>query len=197
MTRDNLLEPKSPHRCWPKDYRQYDSQRFRRRSIYRHHWSSFERGTGWLGRFFGRKRFLITCIGIFTIASALCGLASSLGLLILARVLQGIGGGPLQPIAQAVLLESFPLEKRGSAMSVYAIGVVVAPILGPTLGGWLTDNYSWRWVFYINIPIGILAVILCSLLLEDPPYLKDARPGRIDFIGFALLTIWIGCGRAR
>src|SRR3984957_2744953 len=149
--------------------------------------------TGWLGRFFGRKRFLITCIGIFTIASALCGLASSLGLLILARVLQGIGGGALQPIAQAVLLESFSLEKRGSAMSVYAIGVVVAPILGPTLGGWLTDNYSWRWVFYINIPIGILAVILCSLLLEDPPYLKDARPGRIDFVGFALLTIWSGC----
>jgi DHA2 family multidrug resistance protein len=149
--------------------------------------------TGWLGRFFGRKRFLIACIGIFTIASALCGLASSLGWLILARILQGVGGGALQPIAQAVLLESFPAEKRGSAMSVYAIGVVVAPILGPTLGGWLTDNYSWRWVFYINIPIGILAVILCSLLLEDPPYLKDARPGRIDFTGFALLTIWIGC----
>jgi MFS transporter, DHA2 family, multidrug resistance protein len=149
--------------------------------------------TGWLGRFFGRKRFLIACIGIFTIASALCGLASSLGWLILARILQGAGGGALQPIAQAVLLESFPAEKRGSAMSVYAIGVVVAPILGPTLGGWLTDNYSWRWVFYINIPIGILAVILCSLLLEDPPYLKDARPGRIDFTGFALLTIWIGC----
>jgi MFS transporter, DHA2 family, multidrug resistance protein len=149
--------------------------------------------TGWLGRFFGRKRFLIACIGIFTIASALCGLASSLGWLILARILQGVGGGALQPIAQAVLLESFPPEKRGSAMSVYAIGVVVAPILGPTLGGWLTDNYSWRWVFYINIPIGILAVILCSLLLEDPHYLKDARPGRIDFTGFALLTIWIGC----
>ena len=149
--------------------------------------------TGWLGRFFGRKRFLITCIGIFTVASALCGLASSLGLLILARIVQGAGGGALQPIAQAVLLESFPREKRGAAMSVYAIGVVVAPILGPTLGGWLTDDYSWRWVFYINIPIGILAVILCSLLLHDPPYLKEARPGRIDFTGFALLTIWIGC----
>jgi MFS transporter, DHA2 family, multidrug resistance protein len=149
--------------------------------------------TGWLGRFFGRKRFLITCIVIFTVASALCGLASTLGFLILARILQGIGGGALQPIAQAVLLESFPAEKRGSAMSVYAIGVVVAPILGPTLGGWLTDNYSWRWAFYINIPIGILAVILCSLLLEDPPHLKNARPGRIDFIGFGLLTIWIGC----
>ncbi len=149
--------------------------------------------TGWLGRFFGRKRFLITCIGIFTVASAMCGLASSLGLLILARVVQGAGGGALQPIAQAVLLESFPREKRGAAMSVYAIGVVVAPILGPTVGGWLTDDYSWRWVFYINIPIGILAVILCSLLLVDPPYLKEARPGRIDFTGFALLTIWIGC----
>src|SRR4029077_1724786 len=149
--------------------------------------------TGWLGRYFGRKRFLLACIGIFTVASAWCGLATSLGMLILARILQGAGGGALQPIAQAVLLESFPPEKRGAAMSVYAIGVVVAPILGPTLGGWLTDNYSWRWVFYINIPIGILAVILCSLLLEDPPYLKDARPGRIDFIGFALLTIWIGC----
>ena len=149
--------------------------------------------TGWLGRFFGRKRFLITCIVIFTISSALCGLASSLGMLILARVIQGAGGGALQPIAQAVLLESFPREKRGSAMSVYAIGVVVAPILGPTIGGWLTDNYSWRWVFYINIPIGILAVILCSILLEDPAYLKNTRPGRIDFVGFALLAIWIGC----
>jgi MFS transporter, DHA2 family, multidrug resistance protein len=114
-------------------------------------------------------------------------------MLILARVVQGAGGGALQPIAQAVLLESFPREKRGSAMSVYAIGVVVAPILGPTIGGWLTDNYSWRWVFYINIPIGILAVILCSILLEDPAYLKDTRPGRIDFVGFALLTVWIGC----
>jgi DHA2 family multidrug resistance protein len=149
--------------------------------------------TGWLSRFFGRKRFLITCIVIFTISSALCGLASSLGMLILARIVQGIGGGALQPIAQAVLLESFPPEKRGSAMSVYAIGVVVAPILGPTIGGWLTDNYSWRWVFYINIPIGILAVILCSILLEDPSYLKGARPGRIDFIGFGLLIVWIGC----
>jgi DHA2 family multidrug resistance protein len=149
--------------------------------------------TGWLGRFFGRKRFLIVCIGIFTVASAMCGLASSLGLLILARIVQGAGGGALQPIAQAVLLESFPREKRGAAMSVYAIGVVVAPILGPTVGGWLTDSYSWRWAFYINIPIGILSIILCSLLLQDPPYLKEERRGRIDFIGLILLTIWIGC----
>jgi MFS transporter, DHA2 family, multidrug resistance protein len=149
--------------------------------------------TGWLSRFFGRKRFLITCIVIFTVSSALCGLATSLGMLIVARIVQGVGGGALQPIAQAVLLESFPREKRGQAMSVYAIGVVVAPILGPTIGGWLTDNYSWRWVFYINIPIGILAVILCSILLEDPAYLKGARPGKIDFIGFGLLIVWIGC----
>jgi MFS transporter, DHA2 family, multidrug resistance protein len=149
--------------------------------------------TGWLGRFFGRKRFLIVCIGIFTLASALCGLANSLGFLIVARILQGVGGGALQPIAQAVLLESFPIEKRGSAMSVYAIGVVVAPILGPTLGGWITDNYSWRWIFYINLPIGILAIFLCSIFLEDPPYLKTTRLGRIDFVGFGLLIIWIAC----
>jgi DHA2 family multidrug resistance protein len=149
--------------------------------------------TGWLGRFFGRKRFLITCIIIFTIASALCGMADTLGFLIVARILQGAGGGALQPIAQAVLLESFPREKRGAAMSVYAMGIVVAPILGPTLGGWLTDNYSWRWVFYINLPIGVLAVFLCYLFLEDPPYLKEMKAGKIDFIGFGLLTVWIGC----
>jgi MFS transporter, DHA2 family, multidrug resistance protein len=149
--------------------------------------------TGWLGRFFGRRRFLITCIGIFTVASALCGLANSLGLLIVARILQGAGGGALQPVAQAVLLETFPPEKRGSAMSIYAMGVVVAPILGPTLGGWITDNYSWRWAFYINLPIGIAAIIMCLLFLEDPPYLKDSKPGRIDFVGFGLLAVWISC----
>jgi MFS transporter, DHA2 family, multidrug resistance protein len=149
--------------------------------------------TGWLGRFFGRRRFLISCITIFTIASALCGLANSLGLLILARILQGAGGGALQPVAQAILLETFPPEKRGSAMSVYAMGVVVAPILGPTLGGWITDNYSWRWVFYINLPIGIAAIVMCLLFLEDPPYLRNTKPGRIDFVGFGLLAIWIAC----
>jgi MFS transporter, DHA2 family, multidrug resistance protein len=149
--------------------------------------------TGWLGRFFGRRRFLITCIGIFTVASALCGLANSLGMLILARILQGAGGGALQPISQAVMLETFPPAKRGTAMSIYAMGIVVAPILGPTLGGWLTDNYSWRWVFYINLPIGLLAMAMCRIYLEDPPYLKNARPGRIDYIGFGLLALWIGC----
>lgn len=149
--------------------------------------------TGWLGRYFGRRKFLISCICIFTLASAWCGLANSLGMLILARILQGAGGGALQPIAQAVLLETFPPEKRGSAMSVYAMGVVVAPILGPTLGGWMTDNLSWRWVFYINLPIGILAATLCFLFLEDPPYIKNSNPGRIDYIGFSLLTLWIAC----
>ena len=149
--------------------------------------------TGWLGRFFGRRRFLITCIGLFTVASALCGLANSLGMLILARILQGAGGGALQPISQAVMLETFPPAKRGTAMSVYTMGVVVAPILGPTVGGWLTDNYSWRWVFYINLPIGLLAITMCWIYLQDPPYLKNARSTRIDYIGFGLLALWIGC----
>src|SRR4051794_15434352 len=116
--------------------------------------------TGWLSSLFGRKRFLVICIIIFTIASGLCGAATSLPMLIFARILRGVGGGALQPIAQAVMLESFPPEKRGSAMAVYGMGVVVAPIIGPTLGGWITDNYSWRWVFYINIPVGILAVLM-------------------------------------
>src|SRR5438067_3590181 len=143
----------------------------------------------WLGRFFGRKRFLIVCIVIFTASSAVCGAAASLGLLIVARIAQGAGGGALQPIAQAVLMESFPREKRGSAMAVFGLGVVVAPIIGPTLGGWITDNYSWRWIFYINIPIGILAVFMANMFVEDPPYIRDQRPGRIDYIGFGLMAI--------
>ena len=99
-------------------------------------------------------------------------------MLIIARVIQGVGGGALQPLSQAILLESFPPEKRGMAMAVFGLGVVVAPILGPTLGGWLTDNYSWRWVFYINIPVGILAVLMIQAFVEDPPYIRSARPGR-------------------
>jgi DHA2 family multidrug resistance protein len=141
--------------------------------------------TGWFGQYFSRSKFLIACICIFTLASAWCGLANSLGMLILARIVQGAGGGALQPISQAVLLETFPAEKRGLGMSVYTLGVVVAPILGPTLGGWLTDNLSWRWVFYINVPIGILSAAMGFLFLEDPPYLKDTKPGRIDYIGTA------------
>ena len=145
--------------------------------------------TNWLGHFFGRKRFLIVCIGIFTLSSALCGAASSLGMLLVARVLQGAGGGALQPIAQAVLLESFPAEKRGSAMAVYGMGIVVAPIIGPTLGGWITDNYSWRWIFYINVPVGLFAMLMAKTFIEDPPYIRNQRPGRIDYVGFGLMAV--------
>jgi DHA2 family multidrug resistance protein len=145
--------------------------------------------TGWLTTFFGRKRFLIVCIIIFTAASAMCGAATSLSMLIFARILQGAGGGALQPIAQSVLLESFPPEKRGSAMALYGLGVVVAPIIGPTLGGWITDNYSWRWIFYINLPIGALAVFMANIFVEDPPYIKNQRPGQIDYVGFGLMAL--------
>src|SRR3954465_11456061 len=145
--------------------------------------------TNWLARYFGRKRFLITCIVIFTLASALCGAATSLPMLIFARVLQGAGGGALQPIAQSVLLESFPPEKRGQAMAVFGLGIVVAPIIGPTLGGWITDNYSWRWIFYINVPVGALAIFMAKTFVEDPPYIREQRPGRIDYIGFGLMAV--------
>jgi DHA2 family multidrug resistance protein len=145
--------------------------------------------TGWLSSYFGRKRLLITCIIIFTLSSALCGAATSMTMLIVARVLQGIGGGVLQPTAQAVLMESFPFEKRGQAMAVYAMGIIVAPIIGPTLGGWITDNYSWRWIFYINVPVGIAAVLMAMWFIENPPYLKRTKGSRIDYLGFALMTV--------
>jgi DHA2 family multidrug resistance protein len=147
--------------------------------------------TNWLGNLFGRKRFLVSCIVLFTLASALCGAAGSLGFLVIARVLQGAAGGALQPISQAVLLESFPPKKRGSAMAVFAMGVVVAPILGPTLGGWITDNYSWRWVFYINLPIGLIAVIMANSFIEDPPYLKRVEASSVDYMGFGFLALWL------
>ena len=127
--------------------------------------------TGWLSSLFGRKRFFMVCVGIFTICSFLCGIAPSLGLLVIFRILQGAGGGALQPISQAILVESFPKEKQGIAMAVYGMGVVVAPVVGPTLGGWITDNYTWRWIFFINIPVGILSLILTAFLIYDPPYL--------------------------
>jgi len=148
--------------------------------------------TNWLGRYFGRKNFLIFCIVIFTASSALCGAAASLGMLIIARILQGAGGGALQPIAQSVLLESFPSEKRGSAMAVFGMGIVVAPIIGPTLGGWITDNYSWRWIFYINVPVGIIAGLMARTFIEDPPYIRQQRPGRIDYVGFGLMALALG-----
>ncbi len=150
---------------------------------------------GWFSKLFGRKRFYLLCVLLFTASSFLCGLAPSLGLLVFFRVLQGAGGGAMQPIAQAILVESFPREKHGMAMAVYGMGVVFAPIIGPTLGGWITDNYSWRWIFFINIPIGIISVILTQLLVFDPPYLerKSLRQGlKIDYIGLGLLSVGLG-----
>ena len=149
--------------------------------------------SNWFGQRFGRKRFLLTCIVIFTISSFACGAANSLAMILLARILQGAGGGALQPISQAILLESFPESKRGQAMAVYGLGVVVAPILGPTLGGYLTNAYSWRWAFYINIPVGILAIIMISRFVHDPDYIRNAKPGPLDGIGLGLLATWIGC----
>jgi DHA2 family multidrug resistance protein len=150
--------------------------------------------TGWLSVHLGRKRFLMFCVAAFSLASAACGAAPTLELLILARVLQGAAGGALQPISQTILLESFPPAKRGVAMAIFGMGVVVAPIIGPTLGGWITDSYSWRWIFYINLPIGILALFMCQAFIEDPPYLYAARQdsaGRIDYIGFGFMVLWL------
>jgi DHA2 family multidrug resistance protein len=148
--------------------------------------------SGWLSLRFGRKRFLISCIVIFTLSSILCGAANSLGMILVARAIQGAGGGALQPLSQAILLESFPPQKRGQAMALFGLGVVVAPILGPTLGGWLTDQYSWRWTFYVNVPIGILAISMISRFIKDPPYIKNAKAGNIDAIGLGLLALWVG-----
>lgn len=148
--------------------------------------------TGWLSLRFGRKRLLITCIALFTLASVLCGMAGSLPFLILARIVQGVGGGAMMPISQAILLESFPPAKRGQAMAAFAMGVIVAPILGPTLGGWITDNYSWRWIFYINLPVGLISIFLAKSFIEDPHYISSAKAGKIDSIGFTFLTIWLG-----
>ncbi len=147
--------------------------------------------TGWLANHFGRRRVFITCITLFTLTSALCGLAWDLPTLVLARVLQGLCGGAMVPFAQSIMLESFPPQKRGAAMAVFAQGVVVAPILGPTIGGWITDNYSWRWIFYINVPVGILAVVMARWLVEDPPYIKRNKGATIDFVGFGLLAVWL------
>ena len=148
--------------------------------------------SSWFSLRFGRKRFLIVCIIIFTVSSFACGAATSLALILIARAVQGAGGGALQPLSQAILLESFPPEKRGSAMAVFALGVVVAPVLGPTLGGWLTDSYSWRWAFYINIPVGIFAVLMISRYVKDPEYIREAKPGKLDGMGLGLLAVWLG-----
>jgi MFS transporter, DHA2 family, multidrug resistance protein len=146
--------------------------------------------TGWLANYFGRKRFLTACVIGFTAASFMCGLAPTLGFLIVFRVIQGACGGGLQPISQAVLLESFPAEDRGKAMGFWGLGIVVAPMLGPVLGGWLTDSFSWRWVFYINIPIGVVAVIMTRLFIFDPSYIRRTSK-RVDSWGLGMLAVGI------
>ena len=147
----------------------------------------------WFSERFGRKRFLMFSIIIFTIASFLCGIAPSLLFILMARALQGAGGGALQPLAQSILVESFPPAKQGQALALYAFGVVLAPVIGPVFGGFLTDAISWRWAFYINIPMGLLALLLQSKFLEDPPYIKNAKPGKLDGVGLGLLGLWIAC----
>ena len=150
--------------------------------------------TGWFAGILGRKRFFLICLAAFTASSLLCGIAPSLDLIILFRVLQGAGGGGLQPMAQAILADTFPPEKRGVAFALFGVTTVLAPVVGPTLGGWITDNYSWRWIFYINLPVGILATLLIVRLLEDPPWAKrTAGAGvKIDYVGVSLLVLGVG-----
>jgi len=148
--------------------------------------------TGWLASVFGRKNLLMASVVGFTTASFLCGLAPNLPSLILFRVLQGATGGALQPLSQAVLLEAFPPHERGKAMGFWGQGIVVAPILGPVLGGWLTDNYSWRWVFYINIPVGIASIVMTKLFIFDPPYIRGGVKRKVDYWGLGMLAVGIG-----
>ncbi len=147
--------------------------------------------SGWLASYFGRKRLLMTVVTGFTVSSVLCGFAPSLPLLIFFRVLQGTTGGGLQPLSQAVLLESFPVAERGKAMAFWGLGIVAAPILGPTVGGWLTENYSWRWVFYINLPVGILSLIMIYFFVSDPPYLRRTSRA-VDGWGLGMLAVGMG-----
>ncbi len=149
--------------------------------------------TAWLGNRFQRKRFLLSCIFIFTLSSLFCGLSVNLPMLLAMRVVQGIGGGALAPISQAILMESFPARQQGAAQALFGLGVVVAPVVGPILGGWLTDSYSWRWIFYINIPFGVFAMWAIQKTVEDPPWVRDSDPGPLDVMGFTALSLWLGC----
>src|ERR1700722_14823101 len=154
--------------------------------------------SAWLATRFGRKRFYMSSVALFTVSSFLCGLAPSLGMLVFFRVLQGVGGGGLVPSEQAILADTFPPHQRGLGFAVYGMAVVIAPAIGPTIGGWITDNYSWHWIFFINVPIGVLSLFLTQRMVEDPPYLarerlrlSQAKSG-IDYIGFALVALGIG-----
>jgi DHA2 family multidrug resistance protein len=150
--------------------------------------------SGWLAGAFGRKRFFMACLGVFTVSSLLCAVAPSLGLLLFFRVLQGAGGGGLQPMAQAILADTFPPQQRGLAFALYGITAIMAPTIGPTLGGWITFNYSWRWIFFINLPVGLTTWFLVRRFVEDPPYLARLKAAgvKLDYIGIALLTLGIG-----
>jgi MFS transporter, DHA2 family, multidrug resistance protein len=147
--------------------------------------------TGWLSSLFGRRRFFLISTILFTVASFLSGIAPNLEFLIVARVFQGIGGGPIIPMSQAIMWEIFPLRQRGLAMSVWGIGIMMGPIFGPTLGGWIADNWSWRWIFYINLPIGLAGFFMASAFLFDPSYLK--KPGRVDALGLVLMVMGFAC----
>src|ERR1700716_681731 len=147
--------------------------------------------TGWLASMFGRKRLLMLSVVGFTASFFLCGLAPPLGPLIVSRIIQGATGGALQPLSQAVLLEAFPPQDRGKAMGFWGLGIVVAPILGPVLGGWLTENYSWRWVFYINIPVGIASIVMTKFFIFDPAYIRQEERS-IDYWGIGMLVVGIG-----
>src|SRR5579883_1144061 len=156
--------------------------------------------SAWLSRVFGRKRYYMMCVGLFTATSFLCGVAPTLGFLLLFRVMQGIGGGGLAPVEQAILVDTFPAEKRAAAFALYSMAIVTAPAIGPPLGGWITDSFSWRWVFFINVPIGILSLILSSQLLHDPPEFtaerkRDRRGSqlRIDYAGIILIAVGFAC----
>jgi DHA2 family multidrug resistance protein len=148
--------------------------------------------TGWLSRFFGRKRFLIFSVVLFTVSSFLCGLAWNINSLIFFRVLQGLAGGSLQPISQSILLETFPPAQHGTAMAIFGMGTMFGPIMGPLLGGWITDNWSWHWIFFINIPIGMVSLAMSVWFISDPPYMKRTVTS-IDYWGLTLLSIWVGC----
>ena len=152
--------------------------------------------SAWLATRYGRKRFYMFCVALFAASSFLCGLAPTLGMLVVCRILQGTGGGGLQPSEQAILADTFPPARRGMAFAVYGMAVVVAPAIGPTIGGWITDNYSWRWIFYINVPISIISLLLTQRLVEDPPFLKveqaKRRGAKIDYMGLALLSLGVG-----
>jgi DHA2 family multidrug resistance protein len=150
--------------------------------------------SGWFASVMGRKWFFMTCLVVFTISSLLCGIAPSLGAIIVFRILQGLGGGGLQPVAQAILADTFPPEQRGLAFALYGVTVIVAPTVGPTLGGWITDNYTWRWIFFINVPVGILALFLVYRLIEDPPWAKRIKGAlaRFDYVGVSLLVLGVG-----